>query len=155
MSEFDVLKDLKRIQKINGSVRTVSIGINSSGVGREDPAIYGAALDSGKVPGQKQNYHFSDGDGIEPDYFANRKIQKSIDGIVSGKRRASDELDDISIEMAKMATGNVIDFIDSGAHRNYQRWKGTNDENLYETGKLRDSVVGIVSRSGKEIWRGR
>ncbi|MGL5803112.1 MAG: hypothetical protein ACRCX7_11060 [Cetobacterium sp.] len=155
-TEYEVLKDLKRISKINGAVRTVSIAINSSGSGRDNPAVYGSALDSGNVPGQKQDYHFSDAGGYTPDYFSNPKIKKSIDGIVSGKRRPSDELDDISIEMAKMAAGSVVEFIDTGANWNYQWWKGTNSENLYETGKLRDSIVGVASRKdGKVIWRGR
>lgn len=155
-SPYVVLKELDKIEKINGSIRTVSIGIENNGIGRENPAVYGSALDEGNVPGLKHNYHFSDGDGTEPDYFSNSKIQSSIDGIVSGKRRPSSELDDISAEMARIAANDVVDFIDAGAHRNYQWWKGTSSENLYETGKLRDSIIGIAKRKdGKEIWRGR
>ena len=154
--EFSVLKELDAIKKINGQIRTVSVSIESSGVGREDPAIYGTALDKGTVPGLKQNYHFSDAGGYEPDYLSHPEIKVSIDGMVSGKRRPSSELDKLTAVMARLAAESVVEFIDTGAHWNYQDWKGTNSENLYETGKLRDSIVGVAKRKdGKEIWRGR
>lgn len=155
--EFEVLKELKRLEKINGSVREVNVVIESSGFYNEDPAVYGSALDQGRNPKVKpgNNYHFSDGNGMEPDYFSNPKIRKSIDGMVSGKRRPAEELDEITAEMARMAANHVVEFIDSGAHRNYQPWKGTSSDNLYETGRLRDSIVGIAKNKEKIIWRGR
>ena len=164
--EFGVLKELKRLEKINGSVRRVHIEIedNYRSHGSSDvisAAEYGHYLDTGKyakglgVP--PKNYHFSDGDGnIYEDVWSNPEIRKSVDGIVSGKRRPSEELDRISEVMAKEAVDNIVNFIDSGAHRNYQSWKGTNSENLKDTGTLRDSIIGtVVHSNGKIIWRGR
>lgn len=164
--DFDILKELKRLEKINGSVRRVNIEIEdnyrshgSSGI--ISASEYGQYLDDGSyakglgVP--PKNYHFSDGDGnIYENIWNNPQIKKSVDGIVSGKRRPSEELDKISEVMAKEAVGNIINFIDSGAHRNYQDWKGTNSENLMDTGTLRDSIIGsVVHKNGKLIWRGR
>lgn len=163
--DFGVLKELKRLEKINGSVRTVSIEIEDNyrphGSGVISASEYGQYLDDGRyaiglgVPAK--NYHFSDGNGeIYENVWSNPQIRKSVDGIVSGKRRPSEELDRISEIMAKEAVGNIINFIDSGAHRNYQPWKGTNSENLKDTGTLRDSIVGSVKhKNGKIIWRGR
>lgn len=162
---FGVLKELKRLEKINGSVRRVNVEIEDNyrphGNDFISASEYGYYLDTGKYADglgvQPKNYHFSDGNGeIYDDIWSNPDIRKSVDGIVSGKRRPSEELDRISEIMAKEAVQNIVDFIDSGAHRNYQSWKGTNSENLQDTGNLRDSIVGsVVHTNGKTIWRGR
>jgi hypothetical protein len=75
--------------------------------------------------------------------------------MVSGKRRPEKELDKLSKRMAKITVDNVLKFVEDGAHRNYQEWKGTNDENLKEHGKLIDSIVGVVYKKTKVIYRGR
>jgi hypothetical protein len=148
--DFMVLKELKKLQKINGQIRTVKVEINDPEV-----AKYAVPLDKGTVPGQRQNYHFSDGDGVPIDYFNDRVIKKSINSMVSGKRRPEKELDKLSKRMAKITVDNVLKFVEDGAHRNYQEWKGTNDENLKEHGKLIDSIVGVVYKKTKVIYRGR
>ena len=157
-----ILKTLKKIKKVNGEVRRISIGI-SGDVYREhgsktvSAAEYGAELDSG-VYGRGR-YHFSDGDGvgdIYDDILKEPEIQKSINGIVSGKRRGSKEMDRISEIAAKMVVRKITSFIDAGAHRHYQWWKGGNDSNLIETGALRHAIFGqVVHDTGRIIWRGQ
>jgi hypothetical protein len=148
--DLDVLKELKKLKKVNGQIRTVKIEINDPEV-----AKYAIPLDKGSVPGQRQNYHYSDGDGTPIDYFNDKDIKKSIDGMVSGKKRPTEELDKLSEKMAKITVKHVVKFIEEGAHRNYQEWKGTNDENLKEDGDLIDSIVGVVYKNDKVIYKGR
>ncbi|MGL5716963.1 MAG: hypothetical protein ACRCX2_28365 [Paraclostridium sp.] len=146
LDDLDVLKEIKSINKINGQIRTVTVEI-------DDPEVakYAIPTDSKFDP----NYNYSDGDGTQINYFDIPEIKDSIDGMVKGKKRPSEELDRISEVMARVTAEKVVDFIESGAHRNYQKWKGTNDENLIVSGKLRDSIVGVAYRKGKEIYRGR
>lgn len=146
LDDLDVVKEIKRIKKINGEIRTVTVEIDD-----QEVAKYAIPTDSKMDP----NYHYSDGDGTPIDYFNIPEIKASLDGMVKGKKRPSEELDKISVEMAKVTANHVVDFIESGAHRNYQKWKGTNDENLIVSGKLRDSIVGVAYKKGKEIGRGR
>lgn len=155
--QFAILKELDNIKKINGMIRTASVAIESSGGARRlDPAVYGSALDSGEGKNQQQNYHFSDWDESKIDYFSDPEIKESIDGIGSGKRRPAEELDRITARMAEMTAEKVVDFIVDGAHLNYQWWKNSSTDNLYDTGKLLDSIVGVAKRKdGTIIWRGR
>ncbi|MGL5962050.1 MAG: hypothetical protein ACRCZ0_08865 [Cetobacterium sp.] len=163
--QYEVIGILENIEAINGSVRTVTVEI-------DDPEVakFAKKLDTQLDP----NYHFSDGDPTDKvDFFSNVDIKNSVDkffknqlirkNMKSGKskrkkepdKRTKEELDNISFEMAKMAARHAIDFIEGGAHMNYQEWKGTSTENLIVTGSLRDSIVGVVYRGQKEVKRGR
>lgn len=159
-TDFTIIKDLKRIEKINGSVRSVSIGIEDNyrkcGNRLVSAAKYGSALDENNVPGQKRNYHFSDAGGkLLENIWELPDIKKSVDSIVSGKRRDSAELDHITELMAKEAVDDIKKFIMNGAHRVYQPWKGTNTENLVETETLYNSIVGVAKRKdGTVFWSG-
>lgn len=163
--QYEVLGILDNIEAINGATRTITVEVNDPEV-----AKYAKKLNEQYEP----NYHFSDGDPTASvDFDSNPKIKASVDKFFknqlirskmkSGKskrktkpsNRSSAELDDISFEMAKMAARHAIDFIEGGAHMNYQEWKGTSTENLIVTGSLRDSIVGVVYRGQKEVKRGR
>lgn len=156
-SDFKVLETLKKIEKINGTVRTANVEImDTVNMNGDSVAMYGSALNEGRVPGQKQNYHFSDAGGYPVDYFEDYEIAESINGIVKGKKRPAEELDRITIRMAKLAADNVVEFIHGSAHGNYQWWKDSANENLYETGALVDSIVGVArDKNGKVIGGGR
>lgn len=150
-SEFGVLSELKKIKKINGQIRTVTLEIEPNlPLGGDTTADeYGTYVDA------MQDYRFSDGTGNAGDAIkTNPAIRKSIDNMVSGKRRPEAELDAISIEMAKEVVWDVLEFIAEGGNHVYQPWKGTSSENLQETGTLFDSVVARVTK-GKSANKGK
>lgn len=152
---FGVLSELKKIEKINGQVRTITIEVESKEVPHGKSTIdvqeYATYVDN------MMSYHFSDGTGNSMDAInTNPKIQKSLDNMVSGKSRPSDELDAISKEMGMEVLEDVLDFILEGGNRVYQPWKGTNSSNLIVEGHLYDSIVVRVARKNKgDIFYGR
>lgn len=156
---LNITRELSRISKINGTIRRVSVGVKSNGkILSEDPAVYGVAHDHGNVRNVTADYTWSDAGGNMPDFLNDPYIQKSIDRLTSGEttRRPSEELDELSERMAYMMVWAVCDFIEEGAHHNYQDHKMSSNENLIEDGDLLDSIVGVVEKKdGTVIHIGR
>lgn len=154
---FGVLSELKKIKKINGQIRTITIEVESKEVPHGKNSTINVQEYATYVDNM-MNYHFSDGAGrAEEAISMNKKIQDSLNSMVSGgKSRPSEELDEISKEMGIEVLNDVLNFILEGGNRVYQPWKGTNTDNLIVDGHLYDSLVVRVARKNKgDIFYGR
>lgn len=152
---YSVAEELKRIQEINGTKRTVSVVVEDVKYLKNNTVK--STAEYGPIVNNEPTYNFSKGTVYLSDKIRdNRKIKKSIKSIGKGKRRSKKELDEISKEMGRVVIDDVHEWISSGMYHIYQHWKDSSDKNLIDTGHLIDAIVCVVKdNKGKEIWRGR
>lgn len=147
-----VLRNLKNIKELNGTVRDVGIYIKSNGLDKsEDPAYYGSLHNENNFPFTEPTLRDFTKKAMNDDrvreYFRDMlRIKK--------KRRSSKSMDEAAILMGKIAAEEVLMYILYDMPQKPQPWKVSGERNLIETGELLDSIFAKVEHKGREIWRG-